>query len=87
VKSGTASAKDGAAAEEEICEGKAVGSVHATTVAIRAEKSFGVLADIGATGSGCDLGAVGDTQHALLQEQQPRVASAGAKLLGADANA
>jgi hypothetical protein len=87
VKSGTASAEDGAESEEGICEGPAVGKVQATTVATSAEKSLGALAEIGASGSGCESGADCETQHDLLHEQQPRVEAVRAKLVGADANA
>lgn len=71
VKSGTARAENGARWEEVTCEGKAVGSVHAMTTAAKAEKSFCVVAEIGATGSGCELGADDDRQQDLPQEQQP----------------
>lgn len=87
VKSGTASAESGAESEEEICEGTVAGKVQATTVATRAEKSCDALAEAGATGRGCELGAEGETQQDLLHEQQPRAATAFAKFVGADARA
>ena len=71
MKSGTASAENGAPWEEEICEGKAVGSVHAMTVTTKAEKSFCVVAELGATGIGCESGADDDRQQDLPHEQQP----------------
>ncbi|HEX5222945.1 MAG TPA: hypothetical protein VFZ59_25535 [Verrucomicrobiae bacterium] len=85
MKSGTANAEVGAEAKEETCEGAATGSVQNTTVATRAEKSWDALAETGARGAGCELGADCETQHERLHVQQLRFGPE--KFVGADAKA
>ena len=84
VKSGTACANVGAETEET-CRGAEIGNVQDTTVATRAEKSWDALAEVGAMGAGCEVGAACETQHDRLHEQQAR--SATEKLVGTDATA
>jgi len=85
VKSGTPSAENGVPSKEEICKDRVVDSVHAMTVVTKAEKSFCVLAETGATGSGSELGVDDERQHDLPHAQQPRFDAGVARLLGTDA--
>ncbi len=86
MKSGTPGAENGAPAAEMIGAGEVVGSVHATAAVTQAEKSFGVLDEIGATGDGCESGSAAETQQDLSQEQQLRPGETRAKEVWADAS-
>ena len=72
VKSGTAGARNGAEAEEEICDGAVMGSVHITSIETSAEKSVGAPAGVGAMGNDCEFGVACVTQQGLWHEQQLR---------------
>ena len=57
---------------EETIVGAFAGSVQASSLGTTTTKSIDVLEETGATGSGCESGAVCETQQALWHPQQLR---------------